>query len=156
MADRRVSAGLLMYRLRDGRLEVLLVHPGGPWWRGKDLGAWSIPKGKIEKDENPLDAACREFKEETGLTPTGPFHELGTVRQKSGKRVHAWAFEGDADPAGFKSNTFEEEWPPRSGRMQTFHEIDAAEFFDIPTARAKINPGQVPLLDELEELQNTR
>lgn len=154
MADRRVSAGLLMYRLREGELEVLLVHPGGPWWRGKDLGAWSIPKGKIEKGEAPLDAACREFKEETGLAPTGPFHELGTVRQKSGKRVHAWAFAGDADPTGLKSNTFEEEWPPRSGRMQTFHEIDAAEFFDIPAARKKINPGQVPLLDELERLRN--
>lgn len=151
MGERRPSAGLLMYRPRGGRTEVLLVLPGGPWWRGRDAGAWSIPKGKIEKNESPLDAAQREFTEETGLQPTGPFHELTPIRQKSGKRVQAWAFQGDADLTQFQSKTFEMEWPPHSGALQQFPEIERAAFFDLPTARTKILPAQSPLLDELEQ-----
>ena len=146
----RISAGLLMYRLRDSAPEVLLAHPGGPIWRRRDAGAWSIPKGEIEPGEEPLAAAIREFAEETGVTPEGPFLELPGIRQKSGKIVHAWAFSGDCDPAEVRSNTFTMEWPPRSGQTAEFEEIDRAEFFSTHEARKKINPAQVPLIDALE------
>lgn len=145
----RQSAGLLLYRRGDGQLEVLLVHPGGPFWKNKDEGAWSIPKGEIEPGEDLLEAACREFAEETGGRPEGPFTPLEPIRQKGGKVVHAWGVEGDFDPAGLTSNTFEVEWPPRSGRRQRFPEVDAAAFFAPDEARRRINPGQAPLLDEL-------
>lgn len=145
------SAGLLLYRRRDDRIEVLLVHPGGPLWKKKDEGAWSIPKGELDGDEDALACARREFEEETGFVADGPFLPLGSVRQKSGKLVHAWAFEGDCDPSALRSNGFEMEWPPRSGRMQQFPEIDRAEFFDIERAREKLNPAQVDFLDELVE-----
>lgn len=138
-----------MYRWRDGNLEVLLVHPGGPLWRNKDEGAWSICKGEIAAREEALGTATREFEEETGIRPLGPFLELAPVRQKGGKIVHAWAFAGDCDPAQVKSNTFTMEWPPRSGRQQDFPEIDRAGFFTIAEARSKINPAQAAFLDEL-------
>jgi predicted NUDIX family NTP pyrophosphohydrolase len=140
-----------MYRVRDGAVQVLLAHPGGPFWARKDIGAWSLPKGQYESPEEPLDAACREFTEETGFTPRPPFLPLGEVRQKSGKRVQAWAFEGDCDCAKLSSNTFEVEWPPRSGRMQTFAEVDRIEWFDLARARTKLLPAQVPFLDRLGE-----
>ena len=120
------SAGLLLYRFRDGNLEVFLVHPGGPFWAKKDLGVWSIPKGEIDEGEEPLGAARREFEEETGFSPEGTFRELTPVRQRSGKIVHAWAVEGDCDPTALRSNTFTLEWPPRSGRMQEIPEVDRA------------------------------
>lgn len=145
----KTSAGLLMYRLRPGGPEVLLVHPGGPFWRNKDRGAWSLPKGEAEGDEDLLAAGRREFEEELGLKAAGAFLELHPVRQKAGKTVHAWAFEGDCDPAAIVSNTFTMEWPPRSGRQAAFAEIDRAAFFPLDEAREKINAGQVPLLDEL-------
>jgi predicted NUDIX family NTP pyrophosphohydrolase len=146
----KVSAGLLMYRVRDGGLEVLLVHPGGPFFARKDDGVWSIPKGQLDDGEAPLDAARREFEEETGLTPAGPFRPLTPVTQKSGKVVHAWAFAGDCDPAAIHSNTVTIEWPPWSGRRSEFPEIDRAAFFGLKEARRKINPRQRPFLDELE------
>lgn len=148
----RQSAGLLMYRIRDGRLQVLLAHPGGPFFQNKDDGVWSIPKGEIEPDENLLDAAQREFAEETGIAPHGPYHELTPVRQKGGKLVHAWAFEHDRQPPQVHSNTFTMEWPPHSGRRGEFPEVDRTEFFDSDEARRKINAGQAPLIDELERL----
>lgn len=148
----QVSAGLLMYRVRDGRLQFLLAHPGGPYFKGKDDGAWSIPKGGVESSEDLLETARREFLEETGVTPSGPFIALKPIRQKGGKTVHAWAFEGDCDPAAVVSNAFTMEWPPRSGRFATFPEIDRADFFDLEAARRKINVGQVPLLEELHDI----
>jgi len=148
----KISAGLLMYRIRNGVLEVLLVHPGGPLWAKKDEGAWSIPKGEVDPSEDLLAAARREFQEELGLTAQGTFVRLDPVRQRSGKVVHAWAFEGDCDPTQITSNTFEMEWPPRSGRRQRFPEVDRAAFFDLPTARRKINPAQIPLLEQLERM----
>lgn len=148
MAPSKTSAGLLMYRRTTG-LEVLLVHPGGPFFRNKDAGAWTIPKGEIGPGEEPLAAAIREFTEETGLAPTSPFLSLPTIRQKAGKIVQAWAFEGDCDPATISSNTFEMEWPPRSGKRITVPEIDRAAFFDLDAARIKINPAQIEFLDEL-------
>jgi predicted NUDIX family NTP pyrophosphohydrolase len=144
------SAGLLMYRLLGGRVEVLLVHPGGPLWAKKDEGAWSIPKGEVENDEEDLLTARREFQEELGVEPAGPFIPLGEVKQKGGKLVRAWAFAGDCDPAAIRSNTFRMEWPPRSGRRQEFPEIDRAALFPLDAARRKILPGQRPLLDALE------
>lgn len=147
----RISAGLLTYRQQDGRLEVLLVHPGGPFWRNKDDGAWSIPKGEVEPGEDLLDAARREFQEELGLAADGPFLPLTPVKQKVAKIVHAWAFAGNCDPSQIKSNTFTVEWPPRSRKLQQFPEVDQAAFFDLATARQKINAAQIPLLDELEE-----
>jgi predicted NUDIX family NTP pyrophosphohydrolase len=150
----KTSAGLLMYRGRTEHRaspEVLLVHPGGPFWRNRDDGAWMIPKGEVESGEDLLAAAIREFKEETGLTPSGPFLALGQVKHKSGKIVHAWAFEGDCDPTKIRSNTFEVEWPPKSGRRQDFPEVDRAEFFDLPNARRKMLPAEAPLLDRLLE-----
>ena len=158
MAAARTSAGLLMYR-RSGLsgVEVYLAHPGGPFFKNKDMGAWTIPKGEIPDGEEPLAAALREFEEETGMRFEGSskFHDLGSIRQKGGKTVHAWAVEGDC-PAGYclKSNTFEMEWPPRSGRLQKFSEIDHAEFFPLDAAREKINPAQVPFLDRLDAALN--
>jgi predicted NUDIX family NTP pyrophosphohydrolase len=140
-----------MYRLRDGRLQVLLAHPGGPFYKNKDSGFWTIPKGEIAPDENGLDAAMREFSEETGIIPRGEFIPLGTVRQKSGKTVHAWAFAGDRDEAvPITSNTFEMEWPPRSGNKQTFPEVDRALFFSVPEALEKINEAQREFVRRLE------
>jgi predicted NUDIX family NTP pyrophosphohydrolase len=144
------SAGILVHRRRDGRLEVLLVHPGGPFWARRDEGAWSIPKGEYDPGEEPLVAARREFEEELGSpSPDGPFDELGEVRQKSGKRVRAWGVEGDLDATAAHSNTFEFEWPPRSGRMIEVPEIDRAEWFGLEEARRRINPAQVELVDRL-------
>jgi predicted NUDIX family NTP pyrophosphohydrolase len=143
------SAGLLMYRMKRGALQVLLVHPGGPYWRKKDEGAWTIPKGEIDDDEDALDAARREFEEERGLRPEGPFIALTPVKQKGGKVVHAWAFAGDCDPGRLRSNTFELEWPPRSGRRREFPEVDRAEFFEVDEARTKMNPAQVALVEQL-------
>jgi predicted NUDIX family NTP pyrophosphohydrolase len=146
----KISAGLLMYRGRNehrGSPEVLLAHPGGPFWKNKDDGAWMIPKGEVEEGEELLAAAIREFTEETGLTAVEPFLALGQVKHKSGKTVHAWAFQGDCDPTEIRSNTFELEWPPKSGRKQEFPEIDRAEFFDLSTARRKMLPAELPLLD---------
>jgi predicted NUDIX family NTP pyrophosphohydrolase len=136
------SAGLLMYRRRNQRLELLLVHPGGPFFKNKDTGAWSLPKGEVAPDEPLLEAAQREFYEETGVTARGPFIELGSIQQTGRKVVHAFAFEGDCDPLATCSNTFSLEWPPRSGRFQDFPEVDRAEFFDSETALVKINPAQ--------------
>jgi predicted NUDIX family NTP pyrophosphohydrolase len=147
------SAGLLLYRVRDGAPEVLLGHMGGPFWARKDERAWSIPKGEYGDDEDPLAAARREFVEETGSPPPdGEAVPLGEVRQSGGKRVVAWALEGDLDPATVRSNTFVMEWPPRSGRQQEFPEIDRAAWFDLDAARRKVVKGQVALLDALEQL----
>ena len=146
------SAGLLLYRIRAGALEALLVHPGGPLWAKKDLGAWSIPKGEYDESEQPLAAAQREFSEETGWSSPPPFLSLGTIKQRGGKLVTAWAFEGDGDPATLVSNTFEMQWPPRSGRSQTFPEADRAAWFDPGQARKKILESQAGFIDELERL----
>ena len=148
----KASAGLLLYRRGAGAPEVLLVHPGGPFWARKDEGAWSIPKGEYAADEDALDAARREFEEETGFRAEAAALPLTPQRQAGGKTVHAWAVEGDCDPAAIRSNTFVVEWPPRSGRMQAFPEVDRAAWFDLATARLKINRGQAPLLDELQRL----
>ncbi len=145
----QISAGLLMYRKPGGLLEVFLVHPGGPLWTKKDEGAWSIPKGLIDDGEERLEAAKREFVEETSIPPAGPFIYLGEIRQKSGKRVYAWAFMGDCDLSRIKSNTFTLEWPPKSGKMKEFPEIDKGEFFAIPDARRKIIQSQADFLDRL-------
>jgi predicted NUDIX family NTP pyrophosphohydrolase len=150
------SAGLLMYRRTAGMLEVLLVHPGGPFWARMDLGVWSIPKGEIEQGEDPLAAARREFHEETGFAVRGPFIPLAPRAQPSGKIVHGWAVEGDCDPTRLVSGTFSMEWPPRSGRRQEFPEVDRAAWFGLGEARRHILPGQVGLLDELEVLLSGR
>ena len=142
------SAGVLLYRIR-GALEVLLVHPGGPFWAKKDLGAWTIPKGEIDEGEDAQAAARRELAEETGLEVEGELIALTPIKQKSGKTVYAWAAETDCDPAAIRSNMFSMEWPPKSGRQQEFPEIDRAAWFTIEQARAKILPAQVRLLDEL-------
>lgn len=152
----RRSAGLLMYRIKDGAVQVLLAHPGGPYYARKDDESWSIPKGEPGPDEDLFCTAQREFEEETGLKPAGPFVPLQPVKQKGGKIVHAWAFEGDCDPATIHSNTFTMEWPPRSGQQKQFPEIDRAEFFDLETARRKIKFGQVGLIDELEMILNRK
>ena len=146
------SAGLLLYRVRQGAPEVFLVHPGGPFWAKKDAGAWSIPKGEAAPGEDLLTRAQREFAEETGFTVAGEFRALAPVKQSGGKIVHAWAIEGDCDAAAIKSNSFDLEWPPRSGRMQAFPEVDRAQWFDLVVARDKINPAQRGLIDELERL----
>jgi predicted NUDIX family NTP pyrophosphohydrolase len=146
------SAGIVLHRERGGVLEVLLVHPGGPAWARRDLGAWSIPKGEYEPGEDPLAAARREFEEELGTAPPGgAARELGEVRQKSGKLVRAWALAGDLDIHAIESNTFELEWPPRSGRMLQVPEVDRAEWFTLERAAEKINPAQVTLLRRLGE-----
>lgn len=143
------SAGLLMFRRRDGTTEVLLVHMGGPFWARKDDGAWSIPKGLFEADEDALAAARREFEEETGCTADGPFIALGAFKQPSGKQVSAWAVEGEFDLTAFKSNTFTMEWPPKSGRMAEFPEADRAGWFGEAEALVKITKGQRPILEAL-------
>jgi predicted NUDIX family NTP pyrophosphohydrolase len=145
----KVSAGILMYRRRGNDMEVFLVHPGGPFWSGKDDGAWSIPKGLINPDEDALSAAQREFTEETGFTASGPFVRLAPITQPGGKKVHAWALESDCDPSAIRSNTFSMEWPPRSGNWKEFPEVNRAEWFSLKEAEKKINRGQLPLLDEL-------
>jgi predicted NUDIX family NTP pyrophosphohydrolase len=146
------SAGVLVYRRRNGVLEVFLVHPGGPLWTNKDAGAWSIPKGIFEPAEEPLAAARREFEEETGAAIDGDFHALTPRRLNSGKLLHAFAVEGSIDEAALRSNPFSMEWPPRSGRYQTFPEVDRGAWFELDEARVRINEGQRPMLEELEAL----
>ena len=149
---KRASAGILLHRLRDGALEVFLVHPGGPFWRGKDAGAWSIPKGELEAEgADALATARREFEEETGSPVDGELVALKPLKQKSGKLVHAWALRGDIDAASVRSNTFSMEWPPHSGKQQEFPEVDRGAWFTIATAREKILPGQRGFLDQLQE-----
>jgi predicted NUDIX family NTP pyrophosphohydrolase len=150
MTMAKQSAGLLVYRRRRGDVEVFLVHPGGPFWRNKDLGAWSIPKGEFANGEDPLEAANREFHEETGFNAAGNFVPLQPLKQSSGKTVHAWAVEGDYDPGQVRSNTFQLEWPPKSGKTMEVPEIDRADWFVMDIARDKILPGQCRLLVELE------
>lgn len=145
----RRSAGVLLFRRKGPDIEVLLAHPGGPFWKNKDDGAWSIPKGEYGEDEDPLAAAKREFAEETGLTPRGDFIPLGEIRQRGGKVVTAWAAEGDCDTSCVRSNTFSMPWPPGSGKLQEFPEIDRAEWFPVETARRKILIGQTGLLERL-------
>jgi len=146
------SAGLLLHRVREGKPEVLLVHPGGPFWKKRDEGAWSIPKGEIEPDETPIEVARREFREELGIdAPDGELIPLGSVRQAGGKVVHAWAARGDLDADAIQSMKFEIEWPPRSGRTQAFPEVDMAGWFDLEQARRKILDGQRTFIDRLEE-----
>ena len=148
----QISAGLLMYRRRSGQVQVLLVHPGGPFWKNKDAGAWSIPKGEYGDGENALDAARREFGEELGPLPSGEISELGEIKQRGGKRVIAFALQADFDCSKFKCNSFEMEWPPRSGRRQSFPEVDQAQWFSLEDARAKINPAQAEFLDRLNAM----
>ena len=143
------SAGILLYRLNNKSLEVFLVHPGGPFWKNKDAGAWSIPKGEFDDNEAPLDAAIREMKEETGLSLKGDFIELTPIKQKSGKLVYVFAKQHDLDPSQIKSNEFEIEWPPKSGKKKSFPEIDKADWFDSKTAKEKIIPAQSSLIEEL-------
>ena len=145
------SAGILLYREREGSYEVFLVHPGGPFWAKKDLGAWSIPKGEFSSDEQPLAAALREFEEEVGFRPEGPFTELPSVRQAAGKTVLCWLAEGDLDPEKLRSNTFTMEWPPRSGRVQEFPEVDRAAWFGLEEAKVKINTAQSAFLASLAD-----
>ena len=145
----RVSAGILLYRLPATGPEVFLVHPGGPFWAKRDLGAWSVPKGEVDGDEDLLEAAKREFQEETGASVDGNFIELAPLRQPSGKVVRAWAVEGDIDASAIRSNTFSIEWPPRSGKSRAFPEVDRAGWFTLAEARDKLLPGQRPFLDEL-------
>ena len=146
------SAGILLYRRVRGHLEVLLVHPGGPFWKNKDAGAWTIPKGEIAPGEDGLACALRELKEETGYACTGAAVPLPPVKQKGGKVVHAWAAEGDFNPAALVSNTFTMEWPPKSGRREQFPEVDRAEWFDLDRAREKINAAQAQWLDALADV----
>jgi len=149
------SAGILMYKHRKGELLVLLVHPGGPFWAKKDLGSWSIPKGEYKEGEDPLAAAVREFKEETGGALHGPFRSLGQIAHSPKKTVDAWAAEGDFDPKTLKSNLCEIEWPPKSGKKQLVPEADRAEWFALEDARSKIIAGQRPFLDRLERALNS-
>ena len=145
-----VSAGLLLYRQSQNGLEVFLAHPGGPFWKDRDAGAWTIPKGVLDPDEDPLHAARREFREETGIEPEGPFIPLGSIRQKAGKTIHAWAWRGDADAEATTSNEMRTEWPRGSGRWITFPEVDRCAWFDGAAARERINPAQAELIDRLE------
>ena len=148
----RTSAGILLFRPRAGRLEVLLAHPGGPFFRNRDAGHWTIPKGEADGDEGLIAVARREFEEETGHpAPDGDAIELGSIVQKGGKVVHAWGLEGDLDPAAAESNTFEMVWPPGSGRVQTVPEIDRVDWFDVDEARRRVKPTQIPLIDRLVE-----
>jgi len=147
----KISAGLLVYRRRGGAIEVFLVHPGGPFWAKKDEGAWSIPKGEIAEGEDALACAKREFREETGQAIEGDFRPLGEIRQAGGKVVLAWAVAGDPDPARITSNTFEMEWPPRTGRTQSFPEVDRAAWFPLEEAMRRINKGQAKFLERLRQ-----
>lgn len=151
MATKKTSAGLLLYR-HPGDPEVFLVHPGGPFWAKKDLGAWSLPKGELAEEEDPLAAAKREFEEETGFVVDGDFRPLQALRQPGGKTIQAWAVEGDCDPDRIESNRFRIEWPPRSGRMQEFPEVDRAAWFGMEEARRRILAGQVGFLDQLSAM----
>lgn len=146
------SAGILLYNRSDGELRILLVHPGGPFWRNRDDGAWSIPKGEYSVDEDPEAAARRELAEELGHAADGPLQPLGEVKQRGGKRVVAFALEGDLDAAAIRSNEFQLEWPPGSGRIQSYPEVDRAQWFALPAAARKILAGQLPFLDRLAEL----
>jgi predicted NUDIX family NTP pyrophosphohydrolase len=148
------SAGLLIYRQRDSKLEVLLVHPGGPFWKNKDLGAWSIPKGEFVAGDEPLDVAKREFQEEIGMRIDGSFKPLEPIKQRGGKTVLAWAVEADLDVSQVKSNTFTIEWPPRSGKLQEFPEVDRAEWLPLDAAMEKINESQRELLQQLQLLNS--
>ena len=152
MATAQNSAGILVYRFESNVLKVFLVHPGGPFWKNKDAGAWTIPKGEFTEEESPLEAAKRELKEETGHVVSGNFIELGSIRQKSGKRVFAWAIEGDLNAENITSNHFEIEWPPRSGKKASFPEVDRAAWFNLEEAEKKILPAQWPLLEVLRSL----
>jgi len=145
------SAGIFMYRFREMKLQVFLVHPGGPFWARKDKAAWSIPKGEFDDLEAPLEAAKREFQEETGISVTGDFIDLGEVKQPGRKIIYVWAVEGDCDPAAIKSNTFEMQWPPKSGKYKSFPEVDRAGWFSLGAAREKLHKGQVVLIDRLAE-----
>ena len=145
----RKSAGILLYKFKDKTPELFLVHPGGPFWKGKDKGAWSIPKGEFPEDEEPLAAAKREFEEETGKKISGDFIELNPVKQKGGKLVYAWAIEGEIDASKIVSNTFKFEWPYKSGKWQDYPEVDKAGWFSVKEAREKINSAQVALIDDL-------
>lgn len=149
---KKKSAGILLFRRQKARIEVLLVHPGGPFWKNKDEGAWSIPKGEFNEEEEPLDAALREFEEETGGVAAGAVTPLEPVPQSGGKIVYAFAIEGDFDPAMLKSNTFTLEWPPKSGKQQEFPEVDQARWFSIDEAETKINKAQVAFLRQLEQV----
>ena len=144
----------MLFRRASQGLEVLLAHPGGPFWRDRDAGAWTIPKGIVDEGEDLLDAARREFQEETGIQPAGPFIPLGSIRQKAGKVVHAWAWEGDADASAIVSNTARVEWPPGSGRWVTYPEVDRCAWVDAATARLKLNPAQAGFVDRLEGVLN--
>jgi predicted NUDIX family NTP pyrophosphohydrolase len=146
------SAGVLMFRINKGMIEFFLVHPGGPFWKNKDWGSWSIPKGEFGKEEEPLAAAIREFAEETGLQLQGDFISLSPVKQRSGKWIYAYGLQGDLDPVALRSNTFSLEWPPRSGKYIDVPEVDRGEWFDYQTAKEKLIPGQVAILDELYTL----
>ncbi len=148
----KTSAGILLYRMAENGLKVFLVHPGGPYWAKKDEGAWSVPKGEFENGENPLEAAKREFKEETGSGITGRFMELTPLRQFSGKMVYVWAVEGNIDATSIKSNMFSMEWPPRSGKEQDFPEVDKGGWFTIVQAQEKILPGQRGFLEQLKKI----
>lgn len=153
----KVSAGLLVYRLASAGLELLLVHPGGPFWAKKDDGAWFIPKGEIEAGEEPLATARREFQEELGIAPpSGEPRELGTVKNKGGKLIHAWALSGDLDLRDFRSNRFEMEWPPRSGKTREFPEVDRAEYFAVERALEKMHAAEQPLIERLLEMLKAR
>ena len=151
----KTSAGILLYRKVQGMLQVFLVHPGGPFFSGKDEGAWSIPKGGIDEGEDPLAAALREFEEETGCRPEGEFLPLSPVKQKGGKTVLSWSVEGRCDAAAIRSNTFTLEWPVGSGRMREFPEVDRAAWFPVDDAKRKINPAQAALIDELSSKVST-
>ncbi len=146
------SAGILLYRFSDSILNFFLVHPGGPFWAKKDVGAWSIPKGEFEDDENPLQAALREFSEETGQIISGNFITLTPVKQGSSKTIYAFAIEHDFDASKLKSNTFNMEWPPKSGKQKEFPEIDKGQWFDIETSKLKLNKNQVAFVEELEKV----
>jgi predicted NUDIX family NTP pyrophosphohydrolase len=146
------SAGILLYRFREGILEVLLVHPGGPFWARKDRAAWSIPKGQYEEGEDPLEAAKRELAEETGIRLDSPLIDLGELRQPSGKIVHAWAASQDCDPSGIRSNSFTMEWPPNSGKLQEFPEIDRGAWYPTGVAKSKLHKGQAAFIDRLVKL----
>jgi predicted NUDIX family NTP pyrophosphohydrolase len=149
----RISAGLIMYRVRDEAIQIFLAHPGGPLYQSKDEGYWTIPKGEPPDGESLLDTAVREFEEETGIAPQGPFIELGSIRQKGGKVVYGWAFEGDSDPAQpVRSNMFEMQWPPHSGKIRQFPEVDRARFFSLTDGRKKLKETQWPLVERLLDI----